>query len=300
MKIDASGNILVAPKQILGTDRCPGLGCFEALTDSGDGNIAMMLARVPFQANFARTIVNKSTLKAGGIKTLNISQSPNTYPGSLQVTQHVSPKFMVIQTNTETTRAFQLTSDGLLAGSSWRANPRVKSGTMLQIGVSPDAAMSWGINLNSSNPPSKVYVQPLSSNGRPLGDPAVSGSGQFVDSVDITNLLPGSKRFLVYSDENTFPGPRSIKLQVIDGKTGAKIGGANEIATTPFATFIQNLGMDPLGRFLVWDEFSNSCGRDIIKYQALSSNGDAVGSTKTLIGCSSNTGPVGFIDTLLD
>ena len=232
MKIDAAGNIVVGPKQILTSAKCPGQGCFPALTDDGDGNIVMMLARVPGAANFARTVVNASTLQAGGVKNLGIVQSPNTFPGSLQVTQHVSPKFIVVKTNTETTRAFPLTSDGLLAGSNWRVNPRVKSGSMFQIGVAPDALMSWGINLNLSNPPAKIYVQPLNSKGRASGDPSVAGSGQNLDSVDITNVLPTSRRFVVFSEEGNFTGPRIIKLQLVDGITGARIGNEKDIEST--------------------------------------------------------------------
>jgi hypothetical protein len=300
MKIDASGNVVVGPKQILTAAKCPGQGCFPALTDDGDGNIVMMLARVPGQANFARTVVNASTLQAGSVKNLGIVQSSITFPGSLQVTQHVSPKFITVKTNTQAMRAFPLTIDGLLAGSSWRANPRVKSGSMFQIGVAPDAGMSWGINLNTSNPPAKIYAQPLNSKGRASTDPVVVGTGQNLDAVDITNLLSGSRRFVVFSEEGNFTGTRIIKLQVIDGVTGAKKGGPNDIASTTIPNGIQNLGLDPLGRFLVWEEFSSSCSRDIIKFQALTSNGDPTGSIKTLVGCSSNVGTAGFLDTLVD
>ena len=39
MKIDVSGNVLVAPKQIVSYPKSPGEGCFPALTDGTDGNI---------------------------------------------------------------------------------------------------------------------------------------------------------------------------------------------------------------------------------------------------------------------
>ena len=168
-----------------------------------------------------------------------LTQFPNTFPGALQVTQHVVPKFIVAKTNTQTTRAFPLSSDELLAGSSWRVNPRVNTGSMFQIGVSPDALMSWGINLNSSNPPAKIYVQPLNSKGRASGDPAVSASGNNITGVDITSLLSNSKRFLAYSEEGEVMGERIVKLQVIDGTTGAKLGNDHEIAITGLTGFIQ-------------------------------------------------------------
>ena len=298
MKINASGDILVGPKQILTAAQCAGQGCFPALTDGIGGNIVMIVARVTTQANFARTIVDKSTLHAGNVKNLGVVQAPNTFPGALQVTQFAAPKFMVVKTDTQNSLAFPLTSKGLVAGSSWRVNPRVESGLMFQIGVSPDALMSWGINLNSSNPPFKIYVQPLNSRGRASGDPAVAGSGINLDSVDITNVLPNTRRFLAYTEEGNFTSGKTIKLQVIDGKTGEKVGAPNDIIGGPNTGFIQNIALDPMGRFIVWNEPS-SCGGVITRFQALSSNGNTTGGIKTLVGC----GDIiisDFLDSMLD
>ena len=183
--------------------------------------------------------------------------------------------------NDNRARAFGITSQGLYDGHKWVANPVVSRGVIMQVGVAPDGGMSWAVNLNNSVPSSKIYLQALNASGLPTGSAKVGGSTLFTLGVDISNVLPNGTRFLAFHDAAT----SQIQLTVVNGATGKKISPPRVLATG-FSAFVQNIAMDPQGRFVVYSSVG-TCGRHELKFQALDGNGRASGAPKTLVACDS-------------
>ena len=214
-------------------------------------------------------------------QNLGTFESIASWPVSIQSTQHAPRKFFVTEVNDNRARAFGITSQGLYDGHKWVANPVVSRGVIMQVGVAPDGGMSWAVNLNNSVPSSKIYLQALNASGLPTGSAKVGGSTLFTLGVDISNVLPNGTRFLAFHDAAT----SQIQLTVVNGATGKKISPPRVLATG-FSAFVQNIAMDPQGRFVVYSSVG-TCGRHELKFQALDGNGRASGAPKTLVPCDS-------------
>jgi hypothetical protein len=222
-------------------------------------------------------------------------QTFTTWPVSLQLTQNTDHRFLVTEIKDQQARAFGLTSTGLLDGTKWRPNPRVSGFQIFQVGVAPDGGVSWAVNGTTSNSTSKIYVQPLGSNGLPKGNPSVGGDSPFfVFGVDVTNVLPGNVRYLAFDDTDFATQTGALRLAVIDAASGKRLSAINTIDPSAYSQFVQNIALDPQGRFLIYSKIG-SCNAHQLFYQALGANGVPSGSSKSLTDCNPKKDQV-FLD----
>jgi hypothetical protein len=87
---------------------------------------------------------------------------------------------------------------------------------------------------------------------------------------DISGSLGDERRFYLYE------GTNSLFLQVVNSRTGKKMGERIRIAS-PVFSLDQNAVIDPLGRFIVYATEND------VRYQALDVTGNRSGSPKTLV-----------------
>lgn len=288
MRLDEKGNILQGPTVVLLPAVC-GLECLSTLSNDGAGRFVLVSGTqkvlgpsVPYK----RTLVNKQTFAATKTRSLGISITANTFPGSMQATQNSSPRFVVLETSTDNAWAFGVTDKGTLDGTQWRVDPRISGRNNFQVGVAPDGRLAWAVNVNGSNPPWKIYSQGLNDQGRPNIDPSVSiGSDAYlVGSVDVSNPLANNRRLLVYTESSpTFTA--TVKSLLIDATTGAKVGAPKTIAEGSTFGFVQNLAVDPKGRFLFYTQINTHCNKELVYYVPLNSAGEPSGNPKTIVGC---------------
>jgi len=301
-KIDSLGNIQKGPVPVITTCN----SCAASITDGDPGQFVLMV--IKFDSTFTgiieRSILDKSTLTASKPQRIGLYQFLAALPDSLQITQNASHRFLVIETKEESARGFGLTSQGLLDGTKWRANPRVSGLNIFQVGVAPDGGLSWAVNINQSKPSNKVYLQPLASSGLPSGTPSVgaTANGEFVDGVDISNPLPGSVRYLAYHNTIDF-STGTLNLNVVNAVTGKRLS-QQLIDPDAVSLFVQNIAVDPQGRFLIYSK-RGACTSHIpfgghqLFFQALGANGTPSGAPKELLPCNSETDDA-FLDIILD
>jgi hypothetical protein len=168
----------------------------------------------------------------------------------------------------------------------------------------------------------RIYVQPLNPNRSTKGDPIPVGvTGPQVGPVDVSNPLAGGKRFVVFAtrsldDPDTSNGDNLV-IQAINELTGEKISAPRVLLNDNemIMTFFQGLAIDPNGRFVLFtrrplkstppgtdDTLQGTLAnpnRDSLFFQALDSNGNAVGSPKLLFSSEAGV-QTGAVDEVND
>lgn len=320
-----------------------------ALSDKSSTQFYLWMANT--QGSLMRFIINKSTLTPTTTNPVFMIQGPKEDAEkaesghvdfrSLQASQHISNPFLavnfglLITAQSPTTSdgndsisgrayAFGLTSTGKLNGVSNRMTPRTALGDKT-ITVSADGLMAvtnvekhwegWdpGFTVfNDDDLEEHIYAQPLNANHLPVGDPFVIGnSGPQVGATDVSNVLPGNKRWVVYNTRSTDDVDSSnndnLVLQPIDATTGQKAGAAHVLFTDieMVLTVWQGIAIDPQGRFVLFTRRpTNSTppgvddtmqgtltlsNRDSLYFLPLDANGNAAGPAKQLY--SADAGP---------
>jgi hypothetical protein len=105
---------------------------------------------------------------------------------------------------------------------------------------------------------------------------AVSPRGR-VDAVDISNLLSGERRFVLYIQNQTRVYD-ALYLQALRAWTGESLG--KRILVARQTGFLRDAVIDPAGRFVVYMETERLWG---IVYQRLDVSGQPVGKPKMLV-----------------
>ncbi|HET6268166.1 MAG TPA: hypothetical protein VFG11_10650 [Acidobacteriota bacterium] len=284
MQIDELGNVTIPPfvavsvasinRTTVNTDSERS----TALSYDSSGNI-LLFYDLDDDGTVFRVTINKNTLVPS--KPKKILKNLND-PNFLQVTQP-SPSILAVGKVDTTPLGFRGDANGVLTGSSYRLNPR--SGPSFSYTMSADGSMEASALDNNNSLRDHIYIQPQDANG-PLGDPAVViEHGQQVEDMDITNLLPNGKRFLVFEDDNT----ENYFLQVLNGVSGDRIGSPILLTSKLDGEVDQQIAIDPQGRFVLFNIADSEVGctkSDPVFFQKLDPNsGSPMGIPKQITDC---------------
>lgn len=308
------------------------------------------------QGSIMRMIINKSTLTpSNAVPTILFKGPPDGAEfflndfRTLQATQHTSkdwlgsifgPYDVQPGNNPDSVKgrcyAFDLDAKGKLTGTSNRITPRTADRDQ-ECSISPDGliavtnvekhpegvvACCTTFIYNDNNNEEHIYAQVLNGNHLPVDDPEIVGvSGPQTSSVDVSNLLSGNRRFVVYNTRSLDTPDTSngddLVLQVIDGTTAQKIAAPKTLQSDQEMTMgqWQTIAVDPDGRFVLFtkrplkstppgtdDTLQGTLtqgNRDSLYYLKLDANGNASGSPKLLY--SADQGPqTGAVDEVND
>lgn len=285
MQIDSSGNI-VKPTQMLALPfQFDSAATAIAMSHSGDGNILVWFAAKG--GSIFRVLINKPDMNVTEMSKIDL------HTGLLQsfsTTQKPQDNFLALKTTGNGLRAFPVFSSGfpIFIKGNWPISPSGIGGNdqgfaKQQLGVSSDGGMSFWIDTKPHEP--KLYVQPLDQDGKIHGTPQFivdvfnSPFGTF-GGVDLTNELPGKRRFVVYVYRPEDRGgsiPDHLFLQAVNSDSGEKIGTRKTLYSPIEFSFPQNLvGIDPLGKFVIFEDAD-------LMFQALDSGGAKKGAIKILV-----------------
>lgn len=278
---------------------------FASLTNGGSGRLIIVGGRGSNQSassvDYISSIVDKNSLQALGIRNLGIAITSNTYPASIQVTQNTPSKFAVLETTTDSARAFGLTDSGALNGTKWRLDAGLPPAIVLQVGVAADGRMSF--QANSASNRHKIYLQPLTKSGLPVGNAAGAIVPEEVNALDLSNPLPNGNRLLVYKTFDFSNPKQTVFMQRVSGETGRRLTSPVVVSKDPVSFLVQGVAVDPKGRFLLYVAPGSCGGREVIYYQALDALGNLSGKRVEIVGCKSVPATVenlSFLDILLD
>ncbi len=294
MQIDANGNIIKAPQEVLDVETY-GAGA-SALVKLG-GSKLVLLHWNSF-SYMTRAIINKTTLNASAIKNTGLFSYENEF---LHVTQNKSGNFLIAEDYVDgSLNAVKISKKGMPKAGSTPVAPAAPLESD-EASISSDGLFAVTNRYSDTGGKEKLYVQPLDDTGSPSGPPKLIAKFKDVESVDITNPLPDGNRFVVYTvDAGTTPDDR-LYLQTIS-PTGKKVGGKKLINTPPDRSEdSQTVAIDPLGRFVLFtmggDDYG-CVGNDILVYQALSTDGSPNGSLKVLGSCELVTDDIMNLDVV--
>jgi len=296
MQIDANGNIIKAPKEVLDVET-HGAGA-SALVKLGSSKLVLL--HWNGFSYMTRAIINKSTLNASAIKSTGLYSYENEF---LHVTQKKSGNFLIAEDYVDgSLSGFKISKKGIPKSVSTAVSP---AAPLLsdEASIASDGLFAVTNRYSDTGGKEKLYVQTLDDAGSPSGAPKLIAKFKDVESVDVTNPLPDGNRFVVYTvDAGTTPDDR-IYLQTIN-PTGKKVGGKKLINTPPDRSEDgQTIAIDPLGRFVLFtmggDDYG-CAGSDILVYQALSTDGSANGSVKVLGSCDLVTDDIMNLDVVME
>src|SRR5262249_8410444 len=206
---------------------------------------------------------------------------------TLQSTQHVSPPFLAVVSGNigkddssgldniqGALQALKFKADGTLKVKGKNISPA--TGKLDKIGsISADGHMALSNQeIGNGDFDDTRFCDPLLDNDKagsiyaqPLGSPTPVGPAQIigntkpqVGAVDVSNEVVPVVRFAVYatrsSDTPNTQNGDDLILQMIDSKTGAKIGGRHFLRqdVEMVMTFFQGVAIDPEGEFVIWAE----------------------------------------------
>lgn len=299
MQIDSSGNIVKPPKMLALPFQFDSAASAIAMSHSRDRNIVAWIAGKG--GSLFRLLISKQDMTIIEINKIELHTGLIESFAGAQKAEH---NFLALKTTGNGLRAFPINSSGFpFTRRNWPISPdRIgdNSGGFArqQVGVTADGGMSFWTDTRSYD--QKLYVQPLDQNGR------IHGASKFIVSVfdptvgyfggiDITNQLPGNKRFLVYAfgpEERGGSIVDHLYLQIINSDSGEKIGPRITLYQPhegDFNSYSQNVAVDPSGKFLVFED-SN------LFFVQLDSSGRKKGSLKKLVPDKTISG----IDLLLE
>jgi hypothetical protein len=125
-----------------------------------------------------------------------------------------------------------------------------------------------------------LFIRPLNPLGIPIRDasfvdktvPFASRDINLFSSADITEILPGGRRFVVYVKSHTYSFGETLLLRKVDSATNIRLGEAIVLYRTE--QIYGNVKIDPRGRFIIFG------GSGDLSYLALDSEGHPSGNLK--------------------
>jgi hypothetical protein len=296
MSIDAVGNILVPARQVI-PERRPPEYVGRGVAISNNGNLlnlwfpGLEYQDGQFDHSLFRAAIQKRTLKASAIHKTPIRVVNEKFLG---VTQKPSNNFLAVQIieqpvskDVERYIGYSLSEHGaVLPEAPWTLSPdpatcAIRSAPYdcnMNVSSNGGVLLIRGVN-PSKQLESKIVLQRLGKTGRPLAKQVVSAKGRGLFPLDISNILPGNKRFLLYWHGYLF-------LQPVDANTLANLGERIRLNYT----YSIIAAIDPQGRFVIYAKLPG------LFFQALDAVGHPSGPPKVLSG---NVGQ-GNIDILKD
>jgi hypothetical protein len=275
MKIDVLGNVLIPPTKIDTKStgyRSPSFGG-TALSRVRQGTrLAMWFPHYHELANgnhvVWKAIIDKSTLRIASLEKTEVRAGNITV---ISAKQRAKRNFVTVEyyTGPPDFRHLMLAYSARNPANSWLLQECLFG--LCTFGVSADGKVFYYSQRNSGQTRIDLIFQRLDRRGRPTGNPEVVASGSDPFVIDVTSVI-GNKRYFVYGNNNS-----SVLLQVIDAKTGKKVGDKIRIANN---TTIQAGAIDPLGRFVIY--YSAKGDINPIYYQALDATGHPSGSRKQI------------------
>jgi len=269
MAIDELGNQIVKPHVIFNDFHAHA----TAVASISSTKLAYWANSAEGSNEIHRGTVDKNSFAVSGVKDV-LKDTDNNY---LQVTQGAAKFFLALESGQSILKGFPLGSSGDPNGRSFRISPRT-DGSNEEGGVSADGRVAF--TNNSASPDDRIYLQALQANGLPVNSPVVMKAGDF-DSVDVSGVLAGNVRYVVYKDVSA----DELKIQTIDATTLQKVGPERTLADMDPDHDDQMTAIDPLGRFVIFSDNVQSCDVSGILYQALDATGNASGKPKEIIGC---------------
>lgn len=282
MKIDALGNIVVPPKIVISNLKPTG----ESTTISHGGfnriNLWTVSTSGLFRRNIFRAVIEKSTLNLVSLQRTPIQTSNFLW---IQTTQKDHQNFLAVQVLQKPFEhllsrfvGLKLSVDGEFIGPNWFLTPDqvpcVGIGDCGGLGVSADGKVFFFASIFTH--PKSIVFQSLRTSGRPDGEGKVNQLNRGVTPMDMSNLLPGRRRYLLYRIESA-PGDPPLLLQIVDNDSLEFVGDPIKIAETRFGP--QIAAIDPLGHFILYKKPNLN---NTLVYQALDATGHRSGQPKNL------------------
>ena len=284
MKIDALGNVVVPPRMVLGRILAGGgpLGTGSAISSNG-GLLNLWVAGLPqgaYVQSLYSVVIRKDTLKVVSRHKTPVSVVNTDHFG---VTNNPSNNFLAVQVLEPPFQnvvvrnvGYALSESGaVLPGVSWFfSSPPTSFSSM---NVSSAGKVLLFENPIQGHRARWVMLQPLGANGRPVGSPVTIAKGQYIDALDISNTLPGNRRFVLYRVLFGVHGGafhHALFLQVVDAKTLQNIGGRITVAYNVGDPY-QQAAIDPVGQFVLYGE--------LLRFQALDATGHPSGLPKSIL-----------------
>jgi hypothetical protein len=311
MKIDSYGNTIQQKKRVIPSERVGGQGAAMALGFNNAGNIIIWTA-----------VSTRSDFRKGKIYKAIISRNELTLLFFHITTQETSDAFRLQSTQKQNNNRVsyrKITKDGeSLIGSDVNANGFFnKSQNALSADLSEceEFDPKWCPGTISSDGSAAAYTKPgkshvltdlwyqrLNEQGKKSGKPrliaTLSNPYPFgfnsgtIASLDISNILAGNKRFVVYAWAPRRPNDvigDKLFVEWIEASTGNPIGEPIRINASDFLTLgaAQNVAVDPFGKFVVFSVQQRSIFgpppiNNALVFQALDALGHPSGASKIL------------------
>lgn len=272
MKFDILGNVVIPPQVIVRNSSVyiSPVGGADTLSQGKNETVEMWStakrSKGPDNQTIFKAVIDKKTLKLLSFKQTNILTAGLATP--LVVTQKKFNNFIVLE------RPSNQPDVGLKIVGHDLANKRPNWFLLDCLGGTCDFALSADgrafFYRKSSGQNSDLFLQPLNPAGIPAGDPQKIAEGIALLG-DVSNIVQSNKRYCVYVGIGA-----GLFLQVVDSKTGAKLGERKKIAN-----LASNPIIDPLGRFVIFSSAGGSVR--FLKFQALDSLGNSSGNTRTIL-----------------
>ena len=307
MKIDAEGKIIIPPTIVIPNSKFVSVGgSGTAISQGHQGFLNLWLpGRSQFPGPYAlfRAVISKITLKLIAIHKTSISIQD---AGNFQVSKNTQNDFLValrLRGGQETYVGQNITPTGLGAGQ-WLFPPYQFQCFQCSFGISDDGRAAFfheEVPGNPGNLDRPFFLQHLDLKGRAAGEKTLLKLQFPVIGLDITNLLKGGKRLLLY--QSTGRTESGLFVIPLDGKTFRPIGKRIKIPLKGFSDSMQEQGLtgftnlqsiDPRGRFIITSGISGGQ----ITYIPLDEEGRP-GPQKVLVHCCT-PGSDGGIDLLKD
>lgn len=284
MQIDQNGNV-TKTAFVVGQDALGGDSNLTAMAYDSNGNIVYWFTRfVPKE--LYRVVIDSATLTPSNQHLILTGFNSHD---SLEATS--LPGFLALSIKQGVPKGIGVDNKGLPTGSTFRISPGTGTNVLNRaFTVSQDGRMGAATAHVSDIP---IYLQPLAQNGHPSGSPSVYLThSSIIGSLDLTNVLPSGRRFLVFVDFEH----HLHKLQIVDGQTGAKIGSWIQVTNLAPADDVQSVMVDPEGRFVLFVQPDPVCSsvEDALFIQLLDPDtGHAVGQSKKVASTCDFSNPTG-------
>ncbi len=278
MKIDVLGNVLVQPTKVVRNSSVfvSTGSAATALSPGGLGRIQMWFATKGILPGGNRRIF-KAVIEKSSVRLVSMGQTKLSTSNihNISITQKPRDNFIILQVLT----SFPPAQHDWIAYSASRGL-RTKwilqvcpDGVDCRFGLSADGRVLFYSKRKESGG-FEVFFQPLSPGGLLVGEPEmIARGGNLQDPLrafDVSSILGQGRRYFLYQG-----GGASVFLQVVDGKTGKKLGERIRVAGN-----VGEAVVDPLGRFAIYATGVPSA-RPVV-FQALDGLGNPSGSPKTI------------------
>lgn len=244
MKIDESGKVLVPPTVVVPRAMVADPADGELCTALGQGSKDRLILWI---GNDSRGVVYRALIDKNSLKLLSLAKVLTGYDFNFLQSNQAAAPFLFYEKKSGVTAGATTSDSGKVIGSS-NPNPRT-NGNVDKGTISADGTM---VLVDDDN---NVYLNPFNPQTGKAGDPRTVVF-EDVNDVDVTNVLPNGRRFVVYYSE-----PDTLYyLQVIDGATGQRVKSPILLSSLSPSEEDQEIAVDPLGRFVVVGFYADDLG----------------------------------------